>query len=118
MCRLCEQRWCAFLLVVHLTVSPFPPLFLSSLSLLDVSRNGICRDGAFALADMLRSPRCHLTDLLVAYNPLSPEGCVAIATALKALSGAHSSTPGVSKLQLRWGAADFAAVAPVPRRRR
>jgi hypothetical protein len=66
----------------------------SSLSLLDVSRNGICRDGAFAIADMLQSPRCRLTDLLVAHNPLSPDGCAAIAASLKTACTAATSGPG------------------------
>jgi hypothetical protein len=67
----------------------------SSLSLLDVSRNGICRDGAFAIADMLQSPRCRLTDLLVAHNPLSPDGCAAIAASLKTACAASTSGVGV-----------------------
>lgn len=39
--------------------------------------------GAAAIADLLRHRACPLTDMLLAHNKLSPDGCVAIAQAIK-----------------------------------
>jgi hypothetical protein len=53
------------------------------LTLLDVSKNGVGARGAVALANLLKHPSCRLTDLLVSQNPLSSDGCVALATAIR-----------------------------------
>lgn len=61
----------------------FPLLIRCPLTLLDVSRNGIGQKGSLALADLLRSPQFPLSDLLLAYNPLSQDGTVSIANAIR-----------------------------------